>query len=72
MNTIAEQQNSRHFERTNSRAGAIGKPEAIEKLIVYCYWLFNEIDEALRLGLTSTAAIRPTRRRQSHPLVFHP
>jgi len=34
----------------------MGKPEAILNLINYLWWLFREVDEAIRLGLTRDAA----------------
>lgn len=38
----------------------MGKPAAFNKLIAYLWWLSREVDEAIRLGLTSTAAIAIT------------
>jgi hypothetical protein len=35
----------------------MGKPEAIDNLVNYLWWLWREVDEALRLGLTRDAAI---------------
>ena len=37
--------------------GPMGTPEAFDKLIAYLWWLLSEVDEAIRLRLTSTAAI---------------
>lgn len=57
IDTLAKCKNKLDIKRIVPGHGPMGKPEAFGHLIAYLWWLLREVDEAVRLGLTSTAAI---------------
>jgi len=57
IDTLARCKNKLDIKRIIPGHGPMGKPPAFDNLISHLWWLLREVDEALRLGLTSTAAI---------------
>ena len=57
IHTLAKCKNKLDIERIVPGHGLLGKPEA-HHLIAYLWWLLREADEAVRLGLSSAAAIQ--------------
>ncbi|HTD54187.1 MAG TPA: MBL fold metallo-hydrolase [Silvibacterium sp.] len=57
LDTLARCKNRLEIRRIVPGHGPMGGPAAFDKLIAYLWWLLREVDEALRLGLTETAAI---------------
>jgi cyclase len=54
---LARCKNRLDIKRIIPGHGPMGMPAAFGKLIACLWWLLREVDEALRLGLSSTAAI---------------
>jgi cyclase len=59
IDTFARCKNKLDIQRIVPGHGPMGKGEAFDRLIACPWWLLKEVDEALRLGLTDTAAIEP-------------
>lgn len=57
IDTLARCKNRLEISRIVPGHGPMGKPEAFDNLIAYLWWLLREVDQAVRLGLSSTAAI---------------
>jgi cyclase len=57
IDTLARCKNKLEIKRIIPGHGPMGTSAAFDKLIAYLWWLLREVDEALRLGLTSTAAV---------------
>lgn len=57
IHTLARCKSKLDIKRIVPGHGPIGKPEEIDHLINYLWWLLREVDEAIRLGLTRDAAI---------------
>jgi cyclase len=52
LDTLARCKNKLDIKRIVPGHGPLGKPEAIDHLIAYLWWLLREVDEAIRLGLS--------------------
>jgi cyclase len=61
IDTLARCKNKLDIKQFVPGHGPMGKPEAIDNLINYLWWLLREVDEAIRLGLTRDAAIEAIR-----------
>lgn len=57
INTLARCKSTLDVKRIIPGHGPMGRPEAFDNLIAYLWWLLREVDEAVRLGLTSAAAV---------------
>jgi cyclase len=57
IDTLARCKNELDLERIVPGHGPLGKPVTFDHLIAYLWWLLREVDEALRLGLSSRAAV---------------
>ena len=57
IDTLARCKNNLDIKHIVPGHGPFGKPQAFDHLIAYLWWLLREVDEAVRLGLTSTGAI---------------
>ena len=57
IDTLARCKDRLDIQRIVPGHGPMGKPEAFDRLIAYLWWLLREIDQAVRLGWTSTPAI---------------
>jgi cyclase len=57
IDTLARCKDKLQIKRIVPGHGPMGKLEAFDKLIAYLWWLLKEVDEALRLGLSETAAV---------------
>lgn len=57
IDTLARFKNKLELDRIIPGHGPMGTSAAVNKLIAYLWWLLREVDEALRLGLSSAAAV---------------
>jgi cyclase len=57
IDTLARCKNKLDIKRIVPGHGPMGKPEAIDNLIAYLWWLLREVDQAIRLGLSAEAAV---------------
>ena len=57
IDSLAKCKNTLDIKRIVPGHGPIGKTSAFDHLIAYLWWLLREVDMAVRLGLTSDAAV---------------
>jgi cyclase len=57
LDTLARCKNTLEVERIVPGHGPLGKPAAFDHLIAYLWWLLREVDDAVRLGLSSHAVV---------------
>jgi cyclase len=57
IDTLARCRSKLEIARIVPGHGPMGTSAAFDRLVAYLWWLLREVDEALRLGLSSTAAV---------------
>ena len=57
IDTLARCKTTLEIEQIVPGHGPLGRPAAFDHLIAYLWWLLREVDDAVRVGLSSRATV---------------